>query len=347
MPKESEGLTELLTLLEAIKEERKPLTDARIKQTCALLKAIRLEAMKTESLQLVPREVVLWDTIVANYGARCRPSGKAALDVRYRPRGGGRKRNPLPHKLGPWPGVSAEGGRAAARIVSGEVAKGKDPAAQRREERRRSRATLDKLLAEGGPYERHLNERGLVNWKVALSSLRRGLKPHMATDVAELSRNDIVNAIDALTLGAAADLRKFSRSFLEWSEGQGLVRTNVMASWRRPPRTRRQRLQDAEDKGKALSDSEITALWRACAQMQEAGLRGERVSGAFGGLVQLGLLTGMRRGELSQLQRDRHILTGERAVEARSMEGERIHLPKAITKTVADHDIHLTALIAR
>jgi integrase len=53
----------------------------------------------------------------------------------------------------------------------------------------------------------------------------------------------------------------------------------------------------------------------------------------------------MRRGELSQLQRDRHVLTGDRAISDRGIDGERIHLPKAITKTVADHDIHLTALM--
>ena len=46
---------------------------------------------------------------------------------------------------------------------------------------------LGKLLAEGGPYELHLRERGLVNIKVALSALRRGLKAHMTVDVAALS----------------------------------------------------------------------------------------------------------------------------------------------------------------
>ena len=56
-------------------------------------------------------------------------------------------------------------------------------------------------------------------------------------------------------------------------------------------------------------------------------------------------MTGMRRGELSQLQRDRHILTGERAIDNRGIDGERIHLPKAITKTAADHDIPLTPLM--
>jgi integrase len=53
----------------------------------------------------------------------------------------------------------------------------------------------------------------------------------------------------------------------------------------------------------------------------------------------------MRRGELSQLQRDRHVLTGDRAIDSRGIDGERIHLPKTITKTAADHDIPLTPLM--
>ena len=99
------------------------------------------------------------------------------------------------------------------------------------------------------------------------------------------------------------------------------------------------------DKGKALSDGEIVAVWRAAQALVDRAARGEAVSGSFAGLVQLALLTGMRRGELSQLERDRHILTGDRAIDDRGIDGERIHLPKTITKTVADHDIALTPLM--
>jgi integrase len=294
-------------------------------------------------------QIMLWDAVVSGFGVRCLPGGSKTFVFRYRPHGGGRSVNPRLLKLGAFPSISLDDARAAARIHAGNVAKGKDPAWQRAEERRRERATLGKLLAEDGPYELHLKERGLVNVRTALSSLRRGLKAHMAADVAALSRNDIVTAIDALTKlgkpGAAAGLRKFSRTFCEWTVAQGLAKFNPMAGLRAPSRTRHQRLQDAEDKGKALSDAELIKVWRAAQAIQDRSQRGERVAGAFGGLVQLALLTGMRRGELSQLQRERHILTGDRAIDNRGIDGERIHLPKAITKTVADHDIHLTALM--
>jgi integrase len=182
-----------------------------------------------------------------------------------------------------------------------------------------------------------------------MSSLRRGLKAHMPADVAALSRNDIVTAIGELTRigkrGAAADLRKYSRTFCEWTVEQGLAKFNPMAGLRAPSRTRHQRLQDTEDKGKALGDAELVAVWRAAQAMQDRAGRGEPITGTFGALVQLALLTGMRRGELSQSERDRHILTGERAVLLHGIDGERIHLPKAITKTAADHDIPLTPMM--
>jgi site-specific recombinase XerC len=110
-----------------------------------------------------------------------------------------------------------------------------DPAPQRAQERRRNRDTLGKLLAENRPYEMQ-KERGLVNIKTALSSLPRGLKAHMATDIAALSRNDIDTAIGELTKlgkrGTAADLRKFSRSFCEWAVSQSLAKFNPMAGLR-------------------------------------------------------------------------------------------------------------------
>jgi integrase len=315
-------------------KERTPLTKSRI------------EKAKVSS---GASQTMLWDTAVSGLGVRCLPGGSKTFVFRYRPHGGGRSVNPRLLKLGAFPSISLDAARCAARIHAGAVAKGEDPAQQRAEERRRSRASLSKLLAENGPYELHLKERGLVNIKQAMSALRRGLKADMATDVGGLSRNDIVSAIDALIKvgkrGAAGDLRKYSHGFCEWAVAQGLAPFNPLAGLRAPSRTRHQRLQAAEQKGRALADAELTKVWRAAQAMQDRSLRGEPVTGAFGGLVQLALLTGMRRGELSQLRHDRHILTGERAIDNRGIDGERIHLPKTVTKTAADHDIPLTALM--
>jgi integrase len=295
------------------------------------------------------RQLMLWDAVVPGLGVRCLSGGSKTWLYRYRPNGGGRNVNPRLFKLGTFPALGLDDARAAARICAGKIAKGEDPAQARAEERRRERATLGTLLAEDGPYERHLKGRGLVNVKTALSSLRRGLKAYMAVDVAALSRGDIVASIDALTglgkRGAAADLRRHARAFLEWAVAQGLAKFNPMAGLRAPPRTRHQRLLDA-DKGRALDDDEIIAVWRAAQAMQDRAGRGEAVSGTFGGLIQLALLTAMRRGELAQLRHD-NLLIGARARQANehNIFAERVNLPKEITKTGTAHDVPLTPLM--
>jgi integrase len=295
------------------------------------------------------RQLMLWDSTVPGLGVRCVPGGTKTFIYRYRPGSGGRNVNPQVLKLGSFPALGLDDARDAARIHAGDVAKGKDPAKERAEERRRRRARLGSMLAEDGPYERHLKGRGVVNVKTALSSLRRGLKAHMAADIAVLTRGNIVTAIDALAelgkRGAATDLRRHTRALLEWAVGQELAKLNPMAGLRAPPRTRQQRLLDAA-KGKALSDAEIVAVWRAAQEMQDRAAQGEAVSGTFGGLVQLALLAGLRRGELSQMRHD-GLLIGARARQANAsgIFGERIHIPKEITKTGADHNVPLTALM--
>jgi hypothetical protein len=128
---------------EVMPTERTPLTKSRI-----------------EKAKVPPGtgQIMLWDTIVSGFGVRCLPGGSKTFVFRYRPHGGGRSVNPRLLKLGAFPSISLDDARGAARIQAGNVAKGKDPAQQRAEERRRNRATLAKLLAEDGPYELHLKE---------------------------------------------------------------------------------------------------------------------------------------------------------------------------------------------
>jgi integrase len=317
------------------------MADARVVLTKSMIEKAVVEPGR--------KQRILRDADVPGLIVRILPGGSRSFYYLYRPVGGGRLATQRWLKLGAFPALGLTDARSAARVSTGLVAKEEDPAARRAEEKRKTRATLAVLLAEDGPYELHLKERGLVNIKTALSSLRRGLKTHMAADVAALSRNDYVTAIDALTKvgkrGAAGDLRKYARSFAEWAVEQGLTKFNPLAGLRAPSRTRQQRLQASESKGRGLTDTELVDVWRTAQAMQDRSERGESVSGSFGGLVQLALLTGMRRGELSQLQRDRHLLTGDRAVEDHGINGERIHLPKTITKTAADHDVPLTPLM--
>jgi integrase len=277
------------------------------------------------------RQVFLWDGAVRGLGVRILPSNSKTPDgsktfwFMYRPEGG-RSVSARMVRVGAWPSISVADARKAARKFAGQVADGKDPAAERQAKRTRDKATLRTLLADDGPYQRELARRRIVNAKRAMSSLNRGLARLMTKEVTHLTRADLVTAIAAIEddnrLGAAGDLRKFTRVFLEWCVSRGLLTANPLAGLRRPVRSRAERLAAASNGGRALSDDEIRKVWQTAGSL-----------GTFGTLVRLALLTGLRRGELAQIERARDLLA------------DRIVVQPEHAKSGAKHEVPLTDLM--
>jgi integrase len=236
-------------------------------------------------------QTVLWDGTVTGLGLRLRASGATSWTFQYRPRGAGRSEPARKVTIGQWPSVTLDAARTAAQAMAGAVALKQDPARDLRDERNRERRNVSKALDD---YERALERRKIVNAKTVMSTLRRGLAPFLNREVDTLTRADLVGLIDGLESagkpGAATDLRSHARAWLEWTVSRGLTQFNVMAGLRRARSSRAERLGD-ENKSKALSDEEITALWNAAA-----------TRGAFGGMLRLGMLTAMRRDELAKLR---------------------------------------------
>src|SRR5215472_1718355 len=273
-------------------------------------------------------QVFLWDSQVTGFGVRILLGGSKTFWFQYRPFGGGRSVSSRMVRIGSYPAISVADARKAARVFAGEIARGIDPAAKRQAERTRSTTTLLTLLAEDGAYQRDLERRRIVNARVAMSSLRRGLARLMSKEVSHLTRADLVAAINAIEddgrPGAADDLRKFTRVFLEWCVGSGRITANPLAGLRQPKRSRAERLQAAANGGRALSDDEIRKLWQAA---------GANSFGSFGALIRLALLTGLRRGELAQIERARDILA------------DRIVVQPEHAKSGAKHAVPLTDLM--
>jgi integrase len=133
-----------------------------------------------------------------------------------------------------------------------------------------------------------------------MSALRRGLKDHFDLAIAELTRRQIMAAVDKIAKtgkrGAAKDLRKHVHTFLEWCVGEGYVEHNVLAGYRAPKETRAQRV-GRRTKGRALTDDEIIKVWHASAKL-----------GAFGLLTRMCLLGGPRRSEPTMIEWQKHIM---------------------------------------
>ena len=275
-------------------------------------------------------QTVLWDSAITGLGVRILPGGSKTFWFQYRPQHG--KRTPSGAvmsravRIGPWPTVKLADARKRAHDLAGQVARGRDPAAEREETQRRASSTLRTLLAADGPYYRELEERDIVSRKVILSGLNRGLYRLLSQDVADLTRADFVAAIAAVKAagkpGAAAELRKYCRGFLEWCVSSGCAHHNVLAGLRTPKRSRAERLKAASNGGRALSDDEIRTLWQAADSRS-----------SFGALVRLALLTALRRGELAQIER------------ARDLTADRIVVRPEHAKTGAQHEVPLTPLM--
>ena len=177
--------------------------------------------------------------------------------------------------LGAWPKFNEKAARQAATIAAGDVIRGSDPNEAKREAKRQQLAerectTLAKLIIEGGPYETSLTGRQVVNWKPAMSALRRGLKAHADRAIGDLTRRQIMAAVDKVAKtgkrGAAKDLRKHAHTFFEWCVGEGYVEHNVVAGYRAPKETRAQRV-GRRSKGRALTDEEIIEVWHASGKL--------------------------------------------------------------------------------
>ena len=138
-----------------------------------------------------------------------------------------------------------------------------------------------------------------------MSALRRGFRSDLATEIGDLDLRKLAGLIDRIattprkrkdgsaytTPGAADEFRKHGHAFLGWAALCGLVKFNALGGYRAAAKSREERRLGRLRQGRALEDQEIVALWAGAGDF-----------GAFGNLVRLGLLTGLRRDELSELR---------------------------------------------
>lgn len=239
-------------------------------------------------------QTLLYDAVQPGLAVRIYPSGRKTFVVRYRTEGGRRGRAEW-YTIGAVGTVSLDDARKAAGIKLGEVAKGDDPAEERREERRRERQRLEPALAA---YEKDMADRGVVKRSEYMSLLRRELlDPLGNVDLDTLDQATLVQRINALKAqrpGTAKELRTRASVFLNWCAAQGLVKVSPLAGYRQPRQTRAQRLALSEEKrlARALSDAEIPVVWNAA----------EAAGWPFGPYLQTLILTGQRRTETARMR---------------------------------------------
>jgi integrase len=242
------------------------------------------------------------------------PTGAKSWAVRYRHGGKPRKLT-----LGAYPAIELGDAREAAKEALQAVAKGKDPATQKkadREEARAGRNLFENVVAEF--LERH------AKGKRTYSEIKRMFDHDVipawkGRRVQEITRRDVIELMDGLTDRGVGTMtnRVFSiiRKLFNWAVSRDIV-TGSPCVGMRPP------AQEAS-RDRVLSNDEIQRFWKA------TGAAGY----PFGPLFRLLLITGQRLSEVAEVP------WAEIDLEKRVWS-----LPKERTKNGRAHEVPLSDL---
>ena len=273
------------------------------------LTAKAIEAAKpSDKRQEIP------DGIVSGLYLVVQPSGAKSWALRYRHAG-----KPCKLTLGRWPIMELKGAREAAAVAIDAVERGGNPAIERKatkaaqleaqlEGRNKVRNLLDQF------EKRHLSK--LKSKKQARDFLDRFiLEPWGDRDVQAIKKRDIIDLLEGIAdsgRGTSANrVLAHLRKFLNWCVERDIIEVN--------PATGVKPVADEKSRDRVLSDDEIRAFWQAC----------EAVGQPFGPLGKLLLLTGQRRGEVSEMTES-------------ELSGDTWHLNAERTKNGRGHDVPLS-----
>jgi integrase len=247
--------------------------------------AMKLTHRKIELLECPDgrRDMMVFDDEQTGLGVRVTASGRRTFLAQYT-FNGTKRRVPL----GPCSAISLDKARGAVRVILGDVAKGTDPASERKRavsERKQKAAadafTLEVLLSQW--QQLHLAGKRRRYEAEAVRALRFAFSKHLSLPAADLQRGAVVKVIDALARAGhtaiAGRTAAYGRAAYHWAVKRGSVGVNPFLDLPVVPTARRDRV---------LSDAELLAVWRAT-----------KVLGAFPAIVRMLILTGQRREEVA------------------------------------------------
>jgi len=244
---------------------------------------IKLTKSAIDALPAPQSDTVHWDAGLPGFGVKVTPKGRKVFVVLYRTGGAGSKLRK--YTIGPYGRVTLHQARLAAQRVFAARLEGRDPAADKREAKRRIVTDrLEELL------ETYIAQRLAQNRSGAQTSrlLRREIgKPWAGKSIHEISKRDVVEVVTAVAQrgapGAANKVLKSIKTFLRWCVGLAVLEQSPAEGVPLPTK------EVARDR--VLTDDELARIILAA----------RRVGGSYGGIVELLALTGQRREEVAQL----------------------------------------------
>ena len=234
------------------------------------------------------KDVLVFDDEQRGLGVRVTAAGSKTYLAQYT-LGGIKRRVPL----GSCSAISLAAARDAVRAILGDVAKGRDPAADRKEAAREAQRkaaadalTLEALLRQwealrlADKRERYAAE--------AVRAFRYAFAKHMNAPAGALDRSTIVRVLDGLTKEGKAAMASrtaaYGRACYQWAMKRSSLTVNPFQDLPLEPVAKRERV---------LTDDELHSIWQATTG-----------PGPFNAIVRMLMLTGQRREEVAGMAWD-------------------------------------------
>jgi integrase len=214
------------------------------------------------------------------------PSGAKSWALRYRAAG-----KPTKLTLGPYPTLDLANARRRAQEALGDVASGKNPAAEKkaaREAQKAASSTADRVETVAASFiDKYVKRNVGESWaREAERLLTKEINPKFGCKrLGEVKKSDIHDLLDEIVDRGAPIVANRTlavlRRFCNWAIERGIIAASP-AEKIKPPAAE-------ESRDRVLSDDELRLAWSAF----------DRVGWPFGQIAQLLLLTGARLNEIA------------------------------------------------
>ena len=274
---------------------------------------IRLTKSAIDALPTSKSDVVYWDAGYPGFGVKVTPKGRKVFIVLYRTAGAGSKLRK--YTIGPYGRVTLHQARVAAQRIFAAKLEGRDPAAEKREAKRRVVADRVEDLLEIFISQRLSQNRS--GGEIARLLRREMEKAWVGRSIHEINKRDVVELVSAIERRgapiAANKTLKSIKAFLRWCVGRAILDQSPAENVPLPSK------EIARDR--VLDDDELAQVILAA----------RKIGGPYGDIVELLALTGQRREEVARLQWAELDLA------------QRVWtLPKSRTKNAKAHVVHLS-----
>lgn len=278
--------------------------------------SVALTKRVVDAAETKDQRYFVWDSDLPGFGLRVETSGTKTFVVRYRAEGGGRAAAQRFVTVGRFGPLTPEQARRQAKVILGGVAKGEDPADERRAKRREMKiAGLVDLYEEEGCVIQRGKRQGQpmkpLTKQLTIARLRNHVVPLLGhRRVSEVNSGDVERFVRDVTAGKTVRDEKIGprkRIIVRGGEGAArkvvrdlsavfsfAVRSEIVE--RNPCGTAAVRKTDNQ-RQRFLTLEEVTQLGAALDEFEAEGVNAKAVN-----IARLWALTGCRREEIAGLK---------------------------------------------